>query len=325
MTDIPTHGVFTQPTLMMHTHRTGELSEAYLKRALILFDHLVFIPLGLGNMGGPNEVISKRQWITRLAARNELSAVDRLEEVILLDRDLVKDVEAFQSSLMDSDSGDLWTGTQSDRFIAFVERLVNDDDTIHDKLEMKKFFIGNINYDYRLFRIILRDFDRCTALLSEIHEQAVLTTYGKGTPNPESIIRRVGNLNTFDFAQLSWLNIFRLRESGFVTDFRKKVSEWVISYGMSDDVSAFEQTLARMVDDAKYELIGETEPNVRAAVLSGIGGNLPSPIGVNPISLFGSIRESVRQHRLKKKFGWLFFIQRCRKIASNNTPDGIRR
>ncbi len=319
MPDIPTYGVFTQPVLMMHGHRTGERSHAYLKRALVLFEKLVFIPEGLGDMGGPDESISKRVWISKVAAADEPDAVKRLEQLILLDRDLVTDVKSFHDSMMDFREDDLWTGIHSDRFVSFVSRLVDDDDSLTDKWEMKKFFIGSIDSDYRLLRAITRDFDDCTALLSEIHEQAVLATFGTPTPNPDSVLRRVADLNTFDFAQLSWSQIFRLRESGFVTDFRKKIAEWVMKYGMSDDLASFQQSLAKMVDEAKYDLIGAVEPNVRGTILSAIGGNLPSPIGVNPISLFGSVRDTMKQHSLKKKFGWLFFIQRCRKMATKDS------
>ena len=321
MGSLPPYGVFTQPALMMYEHCTGEYSQAYLKRALILFEHLVFIPSGLGDMGGPDQVISKRQWLSRLAARDEPEALDALEALVLLDRDLVDDVDGFRSSLVDSGPDDLWSGTQSDRFISFVDEFVDADEAIDDKLEMKKFFVANIDYDYRLFRLIARDFSECTALLSEIHEQAVLATYGTGTPNPETVVRTLGDLNTFDFAQLPWQDIFRLRQSGFADDFRNKIAEWSVSYAQADDHAAFQRSLKQLIEDAKFQLIGAVEPNVREAVLSGIGGNLPSPIGVNPIGLFGSAKDVAKQTRLKKTFGWLFFIQRCRKEASNNRME----
>ena len=322
MKDLPSYGVFTQPVLMMHGHRTGELSQAYLKRALILFERLVFIPVGFGDMGGPDELIGKRQWLARLVAPNGTSALDTLEELVLLDRDLVEDADAFRSSLMDFDTDDLWTGTQSDRFISFVSELVDNDDSIDDKWEMKKFFIGSINSDYRLFRIINRDFAGCTALLSEIHEQAVLATYGERAPNPDAIVRQIADLSTFDFAQLSWQDIFRLRQSGFLTDFRRQIAEWAVTYGQADNLDEFQHSLTQMVEDAKFELIGKIEPNVRETVLAGLGGNLPSPIGVNPISLFGAVKDAVEQHRLKKVFGWLFFVQRCRKVSPNKAAGG---
>lgn len=317
MNDLPSYGIFTQNLLMVHTHFTGELSQAYLKRALLLFDRLVFIPIGLGDMGGSDELISKRRWLNRCSGCNDAPVLDTLEKLVLLDRDMVEDVETFRASLWEPDANDLWTGTQSDKFISFSSELVDKDDGVDDKLEMKKFIIGGIDFDYRLFRIINRDFEECTALLTEIHEKAVLATYGDRHSNPDTIIRQIGDLNTFDFAALNWQDIFRLRESGFVTDFRKKVAEWALSFRTADNADDFQNSIANMMEDAKFELIGKVVPNMRQTILGGIGGNLPSPIGVNPISLFSSLKNTVEQHRLKKEFGWLFFIQRCRKETAN--------
>jgi len=154
--------------------------------------------------------------------------------------------------------------------------------------------------------------------VTELHERAVLETLSLKSPSsPEQISTVVGNLLSFDFGALSWADIFELRKSGFADDYRSRVADWVLAHQESN-IEDITKALESFIRDSVFNLIGETEPNVRETVLSGIGGNLPSPIVINPISMFSAIRDAKKAHSLKSKYGWLYFVQRGRAAVKGN-------
>lgn len=284
----------------------------------ILFDRLVFFPIGLGPIGTPDAIFTKERILANWLGR-DVDALADLDKMVMLDHELIQDIDQFYHSLMFTEHDDLWTGESSQAFIEFVKQYVDEKypkDTPGERWELYKTHIGCINSDYRLCQIINRDFDDCSALLTELHERAVLETLRRKPPSSaERISTVIGNLNSFDFGTLSWADIFTLRNSGFVDDYRKQVADWVLAHTGDGSTEGVTQSLEKFIQDSVFELIGATEPRVRETILSGIGGNLPSPVGLNPISVFSAIRDAKNAHSLKSKFGWLYFVQRGRAAA----------
>ena len=155
-------------------------------------------------------------------------------------------------------------------------------------------------------------------MITELHEKAVLETLSQKTATtPEQVSTVLGDLLSIDFGSLSWSEVFTLRKSGFANDYRDRVAEWALAH-QDSDIDLLTSSLNTFIRDSVFELIGDTEPNLRETILSGIGGNLPSPIIVNPISMFSAARDAKKAHSLKSKYGWLYFVQRGHAAAKRN-------
>ena len=117
-------GVFSPYTLMLHSEGTGESPVCFLKRASIIFERLLLFPLGLGNMGEPDELISKETYLSAFT-KEEPSVVGDVCKIVVLHRDLIGDVDSFFEELHTPESDDLWMGDASDKYIDFVRQLVD--------------------------------------------------------------------------------------------------------------------------------------------------------------------------------------------------------
>jgi hypothetical protein len=172
-----------------------------LKRLAIIFDRAVFFPFGLPSMGKPNTTFGKQHFIQQWAG-NEASVRRQLEQIILWDSDLISDVETFYRSFyygQYSQEGELVTDENRESFISFVTNYVDTkyaNKDARDRWNLYKMYAGYIESDHRLFRIVNRDFNNCSALLTDLHELAVLETLKTRTNSPNKISETVGNLYT---------------------------------------------------------------------------------------------------------------------------------
>lgn len=313
---LPQFGVFSPYTMMLYSESTGEPVLNLLKRAFVLFDKLIFIPLGLGSMGDIDELISKDLYLSQVTGASERE-LKYISDAILIDKDIFENTDDFHRNLYEREEDDLWGGDATEKYISWVEKYIDNkysqSDDLQEKWELKKFYVANISLDIKMIKIINSRFDICSGLLSEVHEAAAIATYGLKTGNPERIVKTLSDLNMFDFASLSWSDLIKLKNDRFLCDFRSFIADWTLKYSEHQDTSSFEVLLSRFIQDAQFDFIEKKQPNLTKTILSGIGGNIPVPTIVNPISVYSSIESALKEHDLQKKFGWLFFVQRSRK------------
>ncbi len=318
--DIPELGVFSPFTLELYLNVTGESPNRFLKRASVIFERLLLFPLGLGDMGGPHELISKERYLSAFT-KDCSTDLNNLCKIVILDKDLIDNVESIYEELNTHEDCDLWMGTEGDKYIKFIENYVNmsvGQNDLIENWEAQKRLIGNIDADCKLFKVIQRNFGECSGLFTELHEGALLYTLSERIGNLANVVTTLSNLSTFDFGDLSWADIFNLRKSEFVKEFRHRLAQWALDYAASPDSVSFQRELTTFITEAKFDLIGDTAPKTRETVLSGIGGNIPFPFLVNPIGVYSSIQSIRHAHTLKNKYGWLFFIQRARHASKPN-------
>jgi len=322
---LPEYGVFSPTTLMIFSSVTGEPAMNLLKRALILFDKLVFFPVGLGDITQKDHFLSKEFVISRYAnaTRRELKYIC---PNILLDRDLFQDDEKIYEEIYSNDKNDLWGGQNTDKYIKFVDDLVEkqseDDMGMHDKWEEKKFYVANINFEFKLFKVMNKYFEQCSGFFTELHEAAALATFGNIESNPEKTLRILTDINIFDFASLHWKDIFTLRKDQFAQDFRSFIAEWSELYRDNPTEESFQGKISAFIENSNYDFIEKNTPKISRTILSGIASNIPLPLPVNPIGILNALKTTKDEIELKNKFGWLFFIQRARGKMSNNALQG---
>jgi hypothetical protein len=205
------------------------------------------------------------------------SSTKKFLSLFLLVTDLVSDPKEFYEKLQQPSLDDLMGREHAEKYISWflkTYRQLTEDPVFIESVSSD--LAQQIAIDCKLFKIVNRDFDCCSGLFTEIHEGAILAALSTEVQSPYNIATIVSDLNTFDFADLSWEDIFVLRESGFVDEFRSKIAEWVVERSAATDSEAFVDKLNLFVEEAKFSLIGDTAPALRKTVLAGIGGNLPS-------------------------------------------------
>lgn len=219
----------------------------------------------------------------------------------------------------------MWTGENSSNYIDFVMKYVQlkngydkPDIQSRDHNEELKYYIGTISMDFQILAEATRRFENFSGLFSEIHEQAFTATYGLNETKTKSkkVITAVETINYFDFGSLTWDEIIVLRKSEFVNEFRKKVWEWTNEFNSEVNNIEVENKISKYIDDAKFDFIEKRKPNQLKSTLTGILGNIPLPIPINPVSIVSAIEQAVADNKAQKEFRWLLFIQKARKKST---------
>lgn len=323
---LPSLGVFTPYTLMLHQDATGESAMTFLKRSLILFEKLMIIPDGLPMSGGHN-ALTKERYLGLLGRGDSFCSTSEFTSLFLLSEEVLdKDLKLMD--VLDNSEDDLWGGEHGDRFVKFVEDLVEAqiagsggrlDES--DAWEMKKAYVGNISSDYQTLMLVTKLGGDYSGLFTEFHEAAAKATLGIGTPSHDSVVRSVGQVNTLDFGSLTWDQVMELRRSGYCASFRKWANDWVSEYRDTGDAQKFEERLRRATEEAKFALIGQLEPSITKSVLGAIVGNLPIPIA-NPYSIVSGLNLVKQSIERKRDYGWLFFVQHAFKAVHEEASTG---
>ena len=331
---LPSNGIFSHATLMLNTDATGERHAEYLKRAAILFENLVLVSHGFP-VGGTNAVISKDDWL-RMAMHDTIAwpppshRVDEkpfnsISKILLTDHEVFDGRSSVYEYLWPSDNeAGLWNGRNSEAFLSWVRSKEPSQAFGSDAHEYHKFLIGSLNSDWNLFRIVEGKFHSFSGLLTPLHAEAVRNTWGTNPSNPAAVSELATQCLGFDFSQLSWVDIVRLRESGFANDYRKIVAEWALAGGQ-DDRAEIKNQIAEAIKYAQASIIRSAEPNLSKTALSAFGSLAPVP---NPLSaahgVISGVRDLLRTHQLKKRYGWLFFVNQALSIHQE-ASDPIER
>lgn len=109
--------------------------------------------------------------------------------------------------------------------------------------------------------------------------------------------------NVFD---LTWNDIFSLRNSPFLSSFRNKYNELEARGNVALLLDHYREGLERVAD--------EVRPSTKRAAGLAVLSNLPIPV-VNPFHVGHSAYEVWHQAHLTKHFGWVFFLREASKLV----------
>ena len=157
--------------------------------------------------------------------------------------------------------------------------------------------------DFRLFDAVKSLLPAAVGLLSSSHDQVLKAAQAAIPPEEEKLdlIIRVEKLGLADFSSLDWHEIFELRQSGFVEDFRARLSEIASSQSSSRRLESHLLT-------SLWSLVADVEPNLKRTYATAVIGNLPLPIPLNPVGVLSSMKDIKHNRDLNERYGWLFFI-----------------
>jgi hypothetical protein len=307
------YGVFTPYTIMFHRDATGEPWDAFLKRAAILFDRILFMPEGLGPFADRDSVRGPDWYLAELYSGPE-EFRRRFLDLFVYPADVIVDEDQFYQALSDDEANDLWHGEKGDVFRQWVrERVAREvrDGVIQNaagaQVERQKYYLGNLSHDYKLLVALSRRSTDFSGLFSPLHQEAALRTFSVNATSAEATTRALGSVCFCDFGALAWPQVLALRDNAFVVDFRMKVRQWTeTTFSASVD---FERDLARLVLDGLFELSRKTQPDVPQALLSAVIGALP---GVGAIASAKTLMDIADARRIERDYGWIYFVQSAR-------------
>ncbi len=138
-----------------------------------------------------------------------------------------------------------------------------------------------------------------------------------GLPSPAGarlpgLLEVLGTEEVGDFGQLPWPQIYELRRSDFIKDFRGHLARVAADPTAPDLIL----DLNRELRDFATRSIPDSMPKT---IVKGVLANLPMPLPVNPIGIVESAAEAKEQYDLRKQFGWLFFVLEAKRLATSKS------
>lgn len=158
----------------------------------------------------------------------------------------------------------------------------------------------------------LRDlFSEPVGIVTPWHETVLIKA---GLPSPTGarlpgLLEVLGTEEVGDFGQLPWPQIYELRRSDFIKDFRTHLTRVAADPTAPDLIL----DLNRELRDFAARSIPDSMPKT---IVKGVLANLPMPLPVNPIGIVESAAEAKKQYDLRKQFGWLFFVLEAKRLTT---------
>lgn len=179
-----------------------------------------------------NNVISPETYYFAIGGRESFCNSKEYQQMFLVLNDLLDDKKSFYEQLHDTNNSDLWGGENNNNYQGFVSACVCKElniqrpkDNYYEWQESMKFYLPAISLDIKLFAQLSNNFKNASGLLSELHQSAIVNAFQQRMPDPDLVLTSVSKITSFDFAQLTWEQIFYLRRHKFTKEFRIKVKE----------------------------------------------------------------------------------------------------
>lgn len=313
-------GIFTPYSLNLYSETNEDNPANFLKRNAVLFDKLVLVPLGIGSLDGSG--LFTKETFLNAYSKEDIKYKKEFSEIIFNIEDFVSSEDELKNYYNPKNMEvSMWGGDNSSRYIDFIMKYVQEkngytkpDIQSREHKKELEYYIGTVSMDFQVLTEASMKFSDFSGLYSELHEKAYIATYGTNRyiSKNNNVINSVEDINHFDFGTLSWDEIIILRKSEFVNDFRKKVWEWTQKFNTDTSSAEIEAKIDKYIDDAKFDFIEKRKPNLIKSILTGILGNIPLPIPINPISIYSSGQQVLSDYKSRKEFGWLLFIQKAR-------------
>jgi len=316
----PKFGLFTPYTLRFHSDYYNENNNDFLKRCFVLFDNLVFISPRKQDKDFVENIIRSEcpdvalEIIKTFKPVNEFVSDDLLSEI------------SFQ---IDPELN-MCYGPNRNEFLIFIHEFLNkkfgiDSYNVNNRKEFEilDYYISALSADFNfLFRISKENKD-ISALFTELHRDAYFATFGGKTNVPERVLKKICSVNYFDFSNLTWPQILELKRSHFLSDFRVKFTDWLEEYSLSENIEKFEENINKYIRTSNFEFLKRNKPNLKKDIAIGVLGNIPIPIP-NPVAILSSMQTVREDLKIKKDFGWLFFIQEAYYKSINNSESNLK-
>jgi hypothetical protein len=298
------YGLFSPYTLRFHSDLYHEPKSALLKRSIILFDEMAYIARDI-----------EENFINEIIYSETTENVKKVIELFKPIADFVGQDYMDSLRLRVRPESNLRYGPNGQEFAEYIRGFVTrhfgfDAYNVKNAYEFDilDFYVSALSSDFDyLFHLSNYNTD-FSALFTELHRDAYFATYRDQTNIPERILEKVCSINYFDFGKLSWHQILELKQSHFLKDFRVKFFGWLDDFNQTQDLAVFEKNIDQYIKSSTFDFLKANQPAVGTDIATGILGNIPTPFP-NPVSIYASAMTVRKDIKLRKEFGWLFFIQ----------------
>lgn len=114
-----------------------------------------------------------------------------------------------------------------------------------------------------------------------------------------------------DLDKLSWSDILELRKSRYLDKYRLFVSTF--HFQSDADVK-----IAAEINEALWTAIGSLQPTPSGSALKRLIGQVPMPFSIpNPYSVYRDVKDGVKEAKLYRNYGWLWFVQEAKTLAQD--------
>jgi hypothetical protein len=302
--------VASSTSSLFNYQRENISREAVLKRYALLYDNILFDRRGCPI--GPGEIAETlADYVSLLICEGST-----LEEMKILGKnksfsslfvdcwDVVDNAEKFNSEVFSTIDEDIQQriGDFSHKEIRRINGLPEDsyDYDIDDVKEIN----GDLFIDIGINKLLLERGIEIVPSYSPIVGRALQNEYKYRGIECHSLFEE--DVLVPDFDSLSWGEILDLREDKYLKAFRKVV------FDIATSTNNVEPALVARVQSDLWNLVSDAKPNVARTFLTGILGNLPSPIVLNPIGVGAAIKDTYDAKKLEAKYGHVFFINNMR-------------
>jgi len=157
----------------------------------------------------------------------------------------------------------------------------------------------------------------CTILPDSREQNVIERLFGLIQPSEDvTLFSEITENEIPDFAAYQWEKVVDLRNSQFLENFRKKLSELLYLVQKSDNKSALEILREIELKDLR-ELAKSVKPSTKSTIIKSILSNLPLPIPVNPVSVGVGYKDVKDSFDRKDRFGWLYFLMHLKEEGPN--------
>lgn len=120
-----------------------------------------------------------------------------------------------------------------------------------------------------------------------------------------------------DIPPLTFNHIEAIRNSSFVDRYADYINKTVAT-GRTDETE-----LRKLISKNFFGLLSDVQPSTTLTTIKGIVSNTPLPILVNPAGIALAAQDVRKAIKLKRDYGWLFFLSDVHRIISEGGPTDL--
>ena len=130
---------------------------------------------------------------------------------------------------------------------------------------------------------------------------------------PYDLFSEVINSRLPDLNNLTWDEIVDLRNNSCFNNFREKMID-LHKMVHSGDINSVKESVDKLQFSEMKELILELRPSPHKSLIKAIISKIPMGLPINPISPLLDANKIIKEKKILKKYGWIYFLIEIEKI-----------
>ncbi len=133
---------------------------------------------------------------------------------------------------------------------------------------------------------------------------------------PFDIFSEAINSRLPDLNNVTWDEIVELRNNSCFNNFREKMIH-LHKMVHSGDINSVKELIDKLQFSEMKELLLELRPSPHKFLVKAIISKIPMGLPINPISALLNTHKILKEKKILKKYGWIYFLIEIEKIQNN--------